>query len=456
MMYKNKHLALLFLLFVFKICGIDQSRLVVVVPSYNNAQWCQRNLSSILSQKYDNFVGVYVDDLSTDATKQLVTEFLVQNDFEKKITLKANVSHYFKAKNLWLVLHELYENPVKINDNDIVVICDGDDWYATDYVFSFLNAVYRLEGIWMTYGGYQTFANNSLSSGDASLSIQEDIKKNNLYRESYGYLAQIRSFYAWLYRQIKLEDFFYQGKFIPMASDAAKIFPMLEMSAGRFKRIMQPLYVYNRSNAINDDKVNNVLQHDIDHSLRERVRYTPLKDPVVDAQPPKTIDVLILTDDQKCMASCKDILSEYFTGVGTIYSSEHFSKDELVKKLAGASGEFVLCMVEIAKPLRKVDLEKVAFFMHETHAFSFNPILSKGDVPAINEKLAFSVSAWQNVVADELIKKYAFKTQVYHKHDLLNFVQNSKISSFSEMLATWKKSDLVNDQYKINLFFDVD
>ena len=41
---------------------------VVIVPSYNNSEWVERNLRSIFEQKYDNFRVIYIDDASTDGT----------------------------------------------------------------------------------------------------------------------------------------------------------------------------------------------------------------------------------------------------------------------------------------------------------------------------------------------------------------------------------------------------
>ena len=49
---------------------------VVVIPSFNNARWCRRNLESVLTQAYPCFRVVYVDDASPDGTHELVTGYL--------------------------------------------------------------------------------------------------------------------------------------------------------------------------------------------------------------------------------------------------------------------------------------------------------------------------------------------------------------------------------------------
>ena len=45
---------------------------VIVIPSYNNAQWYKRNLDSVFAQTYKNFSVIYLDDCSPDGTGQLV------------------------------------------------------------------------------------------------------------------------------------------------------------------------------------------------------------------------------------------------------------------------------------------------------------------------------------------------------------------------------------------------
>ena len=49
-----------------------KTKFKIVVPSYNNEQWVEPNIASILNQTYDNFDVLYIDDASTDSTLQQV------------------------------------------------------------------------------------------------------------------------------------------------------------------------------------------------------------------------------------------------------------------------------------------------------------------------------------------------------------------------------------------------
>src|SRR3990170_5070953 len=48
--------------------ALQEKRMVIVIPSYNNGEWCLRNLISAFSQNYTNYRIIYIDDCSTDNT----------------------------------------------------------------------------------------------------------------------------------------------------------------------------------------------------------------------------------------------------------------------------------------------------------------------------------------------------------------------------------------------------
>src|ERR1700733_7929082 len=54
----------------------EHKPIVVVIPSYNNPPYCERNLRSVLDQKYDNFRVIYIDDCSADNTYASVQQLV--------------------------------------------------------------------------------------------------------------------------------------------------------------------------------------------------------------------------------------------------------------------------------------------------------------------------------------------------------------------------------------------
>jgi len=49
-----------------------KNHFTIVVPAYNVEQWAEKNIKSALTQDYDNFDVIYINDASTDETKKIV------------------------------------------------------------------------------------------------------------------------------------------------------------------------------------------------------------------------------------------------------------------------------------------------------------------------------------------------------------------------------------------------
>jgi glycosyltransferase involved in cell wall biosynthesis len=75
---------------------------VVVIPSFNNALWCRRNLESVLNQAYPLFRVIYVDDASTDETPDLVAAYLAESATADRVTFHRATRT--RSSCLWMVM----------------------------------------------------------------------------------------------------------------------------------------------------------------------------------------------------------------------------------------------------------------------------------------------------------------------------------------------------------------
>jgi glycosyltransferase involved in cell wall biosynthesis len=243
-------------------------KIAVIIPSYNNRQWYERNLSSVAAQDYRKFRVIYVDDCSSDKTGELVEQFIADRK-------SANLIHLIRNPVRIGALHNLYKTIQLCDDEEIVILLDGDDWFAHNEVLKKVNEVYADPQCWMTYGQYRSWPDNIIGS---SRRIPSDIIENNSFRQTEWCSSHLRSFYAWLFKLIKIEDLISpSGTFYDMAWDQAIKFPMLEMSGHRAKFIDEVLYIYNAANPINDCKVDRHLQRSLETVIRTQKRYDRLK-----------------------------------------------------------------------------------------------------------------------------------------------------------------------------------
>lgn len=246
--------------------------IAVIIPSYNNRRWYERNLSSVLAQRYRNFRIIYVDDCSSDGTGELVEKFITERNSWNLLDLIRNPVRIGALHNLYSTIHMCH-------DDEIVILLDGDDWLAHDGVLKKINEVYADPNCWMTYGQYLSWPDNMIGY---SREIPPEIIESNNFRENEWCSSHLRSFYAWLFKSIKMEDLISpHGTFYDMAWDQAIMFPMLEMSGHRAKFISDVLYIYNAANPISDCKIDRQLQRNLETVIRTRKRYDRLNGPVV-------------------------------------------------------------------------------------------------------------------------------------------------------------------------------
>lgn len=244
----------------------EHKEIVVLIPSYNNGAWYERNLASVLGQTYDNWSAIYIDDSSDDGTGKAVSAYLADHKTTHTITLVRNECRMG-------ALHNLYHAIRQVSDNAIIVTLDGDDWFAHDHVLERINQIYNDPEVWMTYGTYQIYPDATIGGWRA---IPEEVIQAHAFRESQWYSSHLRTFYAGLFKRIAREDLMYEGAFFQVTWDMAFMFPMLEMAGFHSRHLPEILYVYNQSNPINDYKVRLPLVLAMDRFIRGKPKYRRL------------------------------------------------------------------------------------------------------------------------------------------------------------------------------------
>lgn len=241
---------------------------VIVIPSYNNERFCVKNLESVVNQAYPHFKVVYVNDCSSDNTKELVTQFIQERNLTDKVILINNKKRCGALENLYNVIHAC--QPQKV-----IVTCDGDDTLASPHVLDRLAQAYADKNVWMTYGDFRT-TNPNWSTCCAE--VPAHVAISNTFRSNDWVTSHLRTFYAKLFQKIRKKDLLWKGEFFPMTWDMAMMFPMIEMaSKGHFRFIKDVLYIYNVENPICDYRVNAELQVELDKHIRSLEPYKPLK-----------------------------------------------------------------------------------------------------------------------------------------------------------------------------------
>lgn len=239
--------------------------MVIVIPSYNNERWYQKNLRSVFDQKYQNYQIIYIDDCSSDKTANCVAQLVKEMGQEYRFTLICN-------KERRGALANLYDAIYSCNDDKIIVTLDGDDWLAHPNVLQRLNAIYSTQNVWITHGNMKELRREK---DGWCIPVPQEIVLKNAFR-TFRCPSHLRTFYAWLFKKIKPEDLKYNGEFFKMTWDQAMMFPMMEMAGERHAYIKEVLYIYNDITPLNDNKVNPQLQRDLETIIRHKPAYKTL------------------------------------------------------------------------------------------------------------------------------------------------------------------------------------
>ena len=247
-------------------CLVSDPEFIILTCSYNNEEWVEKNISMLACQTYTKWHLIYIADAPIDNTVEKVQELIELYGIADKVTLIINPERRGHMANQYDAIHAC-------SNNEVIVIYDGDDWFATDQALERIAHEYH-SGAWMTYGQYWYWKKDRLG---ICKQLPYEVLTNNTIREHKPWTtSHVRTFYAGLYKLIKYEDLLYDGKFFPMSVDVATMMPMLEMAGFNSRFINMILLTYNDGNQLNFYQNRMIEQRTIEKDIRSRKKYDPL------------------------------------------------------------------------------------------------------------------------------------------------------------------------------------
>jgi len=215
---------------------------IILIASYNNEPWIEYNLASVLNQTYTKYQVYYIDDASIDNTYEIAKSIvgddsrfhMIKNDHNMGGTY--NHIRYFDL----------------IEDEQVCVLLDGDDWFFDDSVLEKLNQYYKDKDYWMTYGKFYAYDGNSAVLGaPQNTEYPGFVHDHKLYRMDLWRASHLRTYKGKLLKAIDKKDFvsIHDNKLFWHAGDLMLAFPCLEMCPkDKIGVVDFPAYVYNTSN----------------------------------------------------------------------------------------------------------------------------------------------------------------------------------------------------------------
>jgi glycosyltransferase involved in cell wall biosynthesis len=244
-------------------------KFVVIVALYNMEQWLEQTVGSIRSQNYGNFRCLLGDDMSTDRSAEVIATTISD---DPRFELIRHREKKFSMGNIAALIEQ-----ARPDDEDVIVLVDGDDYLAHPNVLQKLVDVYKEYDCWMTHGSYrgiqasekdpicQPYPQETLQNGkvrqvkwrashlktfkyklwkkirpDAFTITQEEFNRARWRALISG---RFRTWLNWLkIRHTDLID--PSGRYVRRCDDKAFTFPMLEMAGPKARFIDEILYIF--------------------------------------------------------------------------------------------------------------------------------------------------------------------------------------------------------------------
>lgn len=308
---------MILLVFFLGTCVAAPKKFAILTASYNNKDYWKWNLDSVFDQSYEDWELYYIDDRSTDGTLEAVQEYVKERGFEGKVRIISNKQKCYCLRSYYREIH-------KLENDTVVVTLDGDDAFADSSVLAYLNEVYQDPDVWCTYGNFRIEPGDSTKITPITLKpFPQDVVEDNSFRSYNWNIHHLRSFYAGLFKNIKLQDLLFEGTFFPVGEDLAFMFPIIEQCGRHHAFIERILYIYNVGNPLISVSVwKKELRKKIWEYICAKPEYEPLtKPPVAPARKLRyTADVLVFNKGGKeqLLAFLKRI-SEYTRQVDSIF-----------------------------------------------------------------------------------------------------------------------------------------
>lgn len=211
----------------------------IVITGVNNGAYVAKTLASVFSQNYENYRVIYIDDASDDGSYDLARDLVYDSSHLGQVTLVHNEERLGHLANLCRAVQTC-------KDDEIVVVLQGEDWLAHEWVLQRLNAYYADPDLWLTFGQYKDFPTYQLG-------ICHEVKEAKFRLQPFA-ASHLKTFYAGLFKQIRESDFICAGTFLPVCSDLAYMTPMLEMAKDHFYFIPEILYIRNTQATYKEDR----------------------------------------------------------------------------------------------------------------------------------------------------------------------------------------------------------
>ena len=212
------------------------SKFVFLTPAFNCEDDIKKTLFSMVSQSYDNWRAIFIDDVSEDKTGETILDVSNRLGLGSRVQVVRREEKYGETRN---TLTEI-EN---IEDDEIVCRLDGGDWLTENDTLYYLDEVYRKYNPGVLWTKHRWAFTPTNISGPMNLS-----EKQTVYEHPWV-SSHLKTFRADKLKRVPKRNFLDEnGNWIMIACDQTVFLPMMHMCIENKEPLVHmPLVCYHYS-----------------------------------------------------------------------------------------------------------------------------------------------------------------------------------------------------------------
>ena len=118
-------------------------KISVITPTFNSEKTIAENINSVISQTYENFEQVIVDNLSTDSTLNIAEELYSKKNYTEKLII---ISEKDEG------IADAFNKGIKRATGDLITILNSDDSYFYSDIFKEVVKIFSEKDILFVHG----------------------------------------------------------------------------------------------------------------------------------------------------------------------------------------------------------------------------------------------------------------------------------------------------------------
>lgn len=155
----------------------------IIVPNYNHAPYLEKRIESILSQTFQDFELILLDDCSTDSSVAIIKEYKTHD----------KVSHVFLSKSNSGSPFGLWEYGITKARGKYIWIAESDDWARDSFLKEVIAILENSEAV-LVHTDSSFYINNEFKRNDWWDSFNSDNWNSNYVTEGREILKQYGRF----------------------------------------------------------------------------------------------------------------------------------------------------------------------------------------------------------------------------------------------------------------------